>query len=113
MLYEAADQFQKAYAAGDTKFGRWRYEWLEEGNRAFPSIWEERMAGVEASAPALSEGGQMIKTPKRSLDPPATPDAPTLSETPRGVETSAHSARHGNGHGGGVRRLRQSVPERV
>ncbi len=89
MLYEAADQFQKAYAAGDTKFGRWRYDLLEEGGRGFPSIWEERAAGVEASFPALyEEGAQKIKSPKQSLDPPDAPRGvePSPPEAPRGVE---------------------------
>ncbi len=49
MMYEATDQFQKAYAAGN----RWvagRYRELERGERRFPSIWEERAAAAAESA---------------------------------------------------------------
>ena len=81
MLYEAGNQFQKAVAAGAARGGRWRYEWLTEGNPAYQPIWEERTAGVEAFAAALYVGSQ-LKTPKRSLDPPPPLDAPRSAETP-------------------------------
>ena len=81
MLYDAADQFQKAVAAGATRGGRWRYKWLMEGNPAYQPIWEERTAGVEKFAAALYVGSQ-IKTPKRSLDPPLPLDAPRSAEPP-------------------------------
>ena len=67
MLYEAADQYQRAYAiAGlfdkNKDYGivhpkvraLWAYNKLEKGERNYPSIWEERAAsapGVESPKP--------------------------------------------------------------
>ena len=79
MLYEAADQFQKAYAAGNS-WASYRYNLLERGERAGPSIWEERAAAAEAAAapPQPAEAsGQPTQRP---------PDAPTPPETPPSIE---------------------------
>ncbi len=77
MLYEAADQFQKAYAAGRTA-GSWRYHMLAHGERAFPSIWEERAA---VNPPEPAPPSQTPETPSQR-----PPDAPMPPETPRGME---------------------------
>ncbi|MDE0022215.1 MAG: hypothetical protein OXT69_12655 [Candidatus Poribacteria bacterium] len=77
MMYEAADQFQKAYAAGETMAGRFRFSILERGERSYPSIWEER---------AAAEAAKQTPQPAEASAPPRPPDAPMPSETPRGVE---------------------------
>ncbi|MDE0022241.1 MAG: hypothetical protein OXT69_12790 [Candidatus Poribacteria bacterium] len=82
MLYEAADQFQKAFAAGSTMGGRWRYQMLEQGKRSFPSIWEERAAAAESAkqtptAPsAPSHGRPHGAAPDEPHGAPPLPDHP-------------------------------------
>ncbi len=83
MLYEAADQFQKAYASDswiDRREGEARYGLLERGERFFPSIWEERAAAAEAAKQAPQ--------PAEASAPQRPPDAPEPSGTPRSVEPS-------------------------
>ncbi len=78
MIYEAADQFQKAYAAGNPK-ARYRYDLLERGERASPSIWEERVA-------AAAEAAKLAPQPAEASRPQRQPDAPTSPDAPGGVE---------------------------
>ena len=80
MLYEAAEQFQIAFAAGKWA-GDYRFSILERGERSLPSIWEERAAAAaEAAAQPPQPAEASAHTPQRP------PDAPTPPETPRGVE---------------------------
>ena len=75
MLYEAAEQYQMAFAAGAVG-GDYRFSKLERGERNYPSIWEERASAAQPPQPA-----------EASAQPPQRPpDAPTPPETPRGVE---------------------------
>ena len=76
MLYEAADQYQRAYAAGSPNAASYRYSKLERGERSVPSIWEER-AAAQHSVEGAETSAQPTQRP---------PDAPAPSETPRGVE---------------------------
>ena len=80
MLYEAAEQFQIAFAAGKWA-GDYRFSILERGERSLPSIWEERAA---AAAEAAAQPPQPAEASAHT--PPRPPDAPTPPETPRGVE---------------------------
>ena len=80
MMYEAADQFQKAFAAGH-KVASYRYDLLEGGERAFPSIWEERAAAAAESVKQTPQPAEASGQPTQR-----SPDAPTPPETPRGVE---------------------------
>ncbi len=80
MLYEAADQYQKAFAIGFNGAARGLYERLERGERTVPSIWEERDAAAAEAAAQEPQPAEASATPQRQ------PDAPELSETPRGVE---------------------------
>ena len=73
MLYEAAEQFQIAFAAGRMA-GDYRFSILERGERALPSIWEERAAAAQTPQPAEASA-------QPAQIQPAAP-----SETPRGVE---------------------------
>ena len=94
MLYEAADQFQKAYASDswiDKMEGEARYGLLERGERFFPSIWEERAAAAESAkqtptAPsAPSHGhphGAAPDEPHGASPPPDHPDAPRPEGAP-------------------------------
>ena len=78
MIYEAADQFQKAFAAGH-KVASYRYSLLERGEPAFPSIWEERAA-------AAAEAAKQTPPPAEASAPQRPPDAPASPDAPRGVE---------------------------
>ena len=80
MMYEAADQFQKAFAAGH-KVASYRYDLLEGGERAFPSIWEERAAAAAESVKQTPQPAEASGQPTQR-----SPDAPQPPETPRGVE---------------------------
>ncbi len=93
MLYEAADQFQKAMVVGGARAGRWRLSGLQEGNPAYQPIWEERLAGVENFAPAQQyQPPYIFKFPKRSLDPPTPPDAPRPKSPPPSEEIDMAAA---------------------
>ncbi|MDE0020406.1 MAG: hypothetical protein OXT69_03330 [Candidatus Poribacteria bacterium] len=76
MIYEAADQFQKAFAAGD-KVASYRYSLLERGEPAFPSIWEER---------AVAEAAKQAPPPAEASAPHSPPDVPASPDAPRGME---------------------------
>ncbi|MDE0020404.1 MAG: hypothetical protein OXT69_03320 [Candidatus Poribacteria bacterium] len=78
MIYEAADQFQKAFAAGD-KVASYRYNLLERGEPAFPSIWEERAA-------AAAEAAKQTPPTAEASAPHSPPDAPASPDAPRGME---------------------------
>ena len=49
MLYDAADQFQKAYAAGHN-WARHRYNLIERGEHDSRPIWEQRAVLIETAA---------------------------------------------------------------
>ncbi len=80
MIYEAADQFQKAFAAGH-RWASYRYEVLEKGERTFPSIWEER-----AAAAAAESAKHTPPSPAEAPAPHSPPDAPAPPDARRGVE---------------------------
>ena len=78
MLYEAAEQFQIAFAAGRVG-GDYRFSKLERGERNYPSIWEERAA-------AAAEAAKQAPPPAEASAPQRPPGAPASPDTPRGVE---------------------------
>ncbi len=76
MLYEAAEQYQIAFAAGSVG-GDARFSKLERGERKYPSIWEERAAAAAAEA---------AKQAAEASAPHSPPDAPASPDAPRGME---------------------------
>ena len=80
MLAEAADQYQRAFAVSD-QYPGWNHDFLAAGERAFPSIWEERAAAGEAVGPPAqsvsAEGAAPIPPSERAHeeDPPPVPSA--------------------------------------
>ena len=88
MLYEAADQYQIAFAIGSSGAARGLYERLEQGGRNIPSIWEERAAAAEAAQqplPPAESPAPGFETPPdpRDMEQARPHDD---SDAPRGVE---------------------------
>ncbi len=84
MMYEAADQFQKAYAAGDM-YAYGRYKRIERGERGYPSIWEERAAErLTEGPPEPAPPSETPETPpQRQPNAPEPPDTPDTPDAPR------------------------------
>ena len=76
MLYEAAEQYQIAFAGGAIIGGDGHFSKLERGERNYPSIWEERAAAA-AEASKQPPSNETSETP-----PQRQPDAPRGVEPP-------------------------------
>ena len=79
MLYEAAEQYQMAFAGGIIAGGDGHFSTLERGERNYPSIWEERAA-------AAAEAAKQTPQPTEASAPHSPPDAPASPDAPRGME---------------------------
>ena len=120
MMYAPPKELRDPHGHGPRGRNLFMYRNLMFGEeRNYPSIWEERGPDAAAmqtpSAPSAPSHDHPHSTaPDEPHDAPPPPPPPDQPDAPRPEDAAASaSARHGDGHGGGVRRLGQSVPKRV